>query len=517
MGAKIGAGVGCVLAVFAVVGVLVYVNVGKLADNAEQADRTHHTLEEIEQSLIAVLEIESGLYHFIVTGEDTSLVEYEHGLSTLPEHVTAGQALTEEHADQQQRWDDLDPELDLLLVESAQLITLRRDQGFEAARSALAASDIEETVVTIHELLHDLADAEAALVSERATATATSVSTTRLSVIAGIALATLVGIGVVLYLSRSIAGPLRKTAERARQIASGSLDIEPLGLNRSDELGELDDSFGVMVDSLKTMVDRLAEAGERLGQAAKGMSGVSAVMADSAERTSTEAGAAAATGDRVSTNVANVATSIEQMNAAISEVSVNAQQASSAAADAVDVAKQSSDTISKLSESSDAIEDISKVINAIAEQTNLLALNATIEAARAGEAGKGFAVVANEVKDLATQTAGATEKISQRIRSIQDHTSGAVESNELIGDTIDRISNISASIAAAVEEQSFTASEISRSVEQAASGTRDIAHSVTDVSAAAEQTLRATTETREATEELAEMATEINELVSAYH
>ncbi|MEM9039136.1 MAG: methyl-accepting chemotaxis protein, partial [Actinomycetota bacterium] len=169
-----------------------------------------------------------------------------------------------------------------------------------------------------------------------------------------------------------------------------------------------------------------------------------------------------------------------------------------------------------LGESSVEIGNVIKVINSIAEQTNLLALNATIEAARAGEAGKGFAVVANEVKELANQTAQATEEISARIQGIQSDTTNAVEANEQIGETIERINEISATIAAAVEEQSVTTTEIGRSVEEAAMGTQEIARSIGDVAGAAEDTRQSTSETRTSAEELARMAADLNQLVGNY-
>ena len=157
-----------------------------------------------------------------------------------------------------------------------------------------------------------------------------------------------------------------------------------------------------------------------------------------------------------------------------------------------------------------------KVINSIAEQTNLLALNATIEAARAGEAGKGFAVVANEVKDLANQTAEATEEISSRIQAIQSDTGAAVDANDKIGETIDRINEISATIASAVEEQAVTTAEIGRSIEEAASGTSDISRSITDVATAADATRESTESTKASAEELSRMAEDFKELAGQY-
>ncbi len=356
-------------------------------------------------------------------------------------------------------------------------------------------------------------------------------------------------------LARSISTPIAAVADRAETIAGGTFSVENMGLKRSDEIGQLADSFdkmtavlhtvgtqaskiaggeinapelddevpgelgtalNTMVESLRTMIDQLKGSSYQLAGAAEELTAVSATMGTSAQLTSRQATSASTTGDEVSSSVASVATAIEQMNASIREVATNAIEASNVASEAVTVAQTTSDSISKLGESSEEIGNVIKVINSIAEQTNLLALNATIEAARAGEAGKGFAVVANEVKELANQTAKATEEISNRIQNIQADTAGAVEANLQIGETIDRINEISGTIASAVEEQSVTTAEIGRNVEEAASGTQEIANSINEVASAAEETRSSTDGTKESAEEMARMAAELSELVGHY-
>ncbi|MCP5030033.1 MAG: HAMP domain-containing protein, partial [Actinomycetia bacterium] len=321
-------------------------------------------------------------------------------------------------------------------------------------------------------------------------------------------------IAMAYFIMADLVQRLRTIAERALAISRGELDHEPIQKYCNDEIaevadsfnemvsmlstvgsqaksiadgeisapvldekvpGELGDAFSTMVGSLKTMVDQLQTSSQQLAGAAEELTAVSSSMGSSAEQTSSRATSASATGDQVSSSVATVAAAIEEMNASIREVALNATDASNVASDAVSVARATSDSIAKLGESSEEIGNVIKVINSIAEQTNLLALNATIEAARAGEAGKGFAVVANEVKELANQTAEATEEISSRVRAIQADTEGAVTANVQIGETIDRINEISATIASAVEQQSVTTAEIGRSVDQAAAGTQEIA------------------------------------------
>jgi methyl-accepting chemotaxis protein len=180
------------------------------------------------------------------------------------------------------------------------------------------------------------------------------------------------------------------------------------------------------------------------------------------------------------------------------------------------VASSTNETVKKLGESSQEIGNVIKVITSIAQQTNLLALNATIEAARAGEAGKGFAVVANEVKELAKQTARATEDIGRKIESIQGDTKGAVKAIEEISTIINQINDISNSIASAVEEQTVTTNEIGRSVAEAATGVGDIARNIGGVASAAKDTTRGANDTRKASQELSQMAARLQQAVSKF-
>jgi methyl-accepting chemotaxis protein len=186
------------------------------------------------------------------------------------------------------------------------------------------------------------------------------------------------------------------------------------------------------------------------------------------------------------------------------------------AARAVAAAESTTATVARLGESSAEIGNVVKVITSIAEQTNLLALNATIEAARAGEAGKGFAVVANEVKELAQETAKATEDIARRVQAIQGDTSGAVAAIGRISEVIGQINDFQLTIASAVEEQTATTSEMSRSVTEAAGGAGEIAQNITGVSTAAESTTQALTQTRTAVDELSRMAADLRAGVSRF-
>ncbi|MGH1490261.1 MAG: methyl-accepting chemotaxis protein [Acidimicrobiales bacterium] len=357
------------------------------------------------------------------------------------------------------------------------------------------------------------------------------------------------------FVARNVSKPIAQLSRKARLVSEGALHVDNLDLKRDDEIGELASSFDLMTDvlselgqkvktiaegdisnpvldeelpgelgevvstmteSLRTLVSQLTSSSGMLGNAAAELQNVANSMGESAESTSSMATEAAQVGDDVSSNVSSVAAAIEQLNASIEDVSGNAAQASAVASDAVGVAQETSRTIEKLGQSSEEIGQVIGVISSIAEQTNLLALNATIEAARAGEKGKGFSVVANEVKELANQTAAATEEISRRIEAIQTETRDAINANHKITETIDSINDISSRIANTVGEQSATTQEIGRNVEVAATGTNEIARSITAVANAADDTQSSTEETRVNADSMASLAAELQELVSGY-
>jgi methyl-accepting chemotaxis protein len=260
----------------------------------------------------------------------------------------------------------------------------------------------------------------------------------------------------------------------------------------------------------------LGKVAVALATSAEELTAVSNEMSANAEETSAQANVVSAAAEQVSNNVQTVATGVEEMGASIREIAGNASQAAKVAQEAVKVAQATNQTIAKLGESSQEIGKVIKVITSIAEQTNLLALNATIEAARAGEAGKGFAVVANEVKELAKETAKATEEIGQKIEAIQNDTAGAVQAIQQISQVISQINDIAGTIASAVEEQSATTSEISRNVAEAAKGSSEIAQNITSVATAAQNTTQGASNTQQAAAELSRMAAELQQLVSRF-
>jgi len=315
--------------------------------------------------------------------------------------------------------------------------------------------------------------------------------------------------------TRSIVQPLAEVVRVADKVADGDL-TERLEIETRDEVGQtsraLNQAFAQMGSAIKTIADN----SRSLKGASEELTSVSHQMAASAEETSAQAMVVSASAEQVSHNVETVATGVEEMTASIREISDNAHDAARVATEAVEEAENTAATIARLDESSARINDVTKAITSISEQTNLLALNATIEAARAGESGKGFAVVANEVKELARETASATEEIGARVEEIQNDTRSAVTAIGKIGTIVKRIHEIQNTIASAVEEQTATTNEISRSVTEVAGGSSEIANSISGVATGTKDTASGASSAQNAAQELAEMAAVLKQLVEKF-
>jgi methyl-accepting chemotaxis protein len=269
-----------------------------------------------------------------------------------------------------------------------------------------------------------------------------------------------------------------------------------------------------MEEREKEVMNEVTEIAQTLAGAAEELTATSQQMAGNAEETSSQANVVSRACEEVSNNVQTVATGTEEMSASIKEIAQNANEAAQVTGDAVKMAESANETVTSLGAASSEISDVIKTITSIAEQTNLLALNATIEAARAGEAGKGFAVVANEVKELANQTAKATEEISNKISSIQGNTKDAVDVIGSISQIITQINDISSTIASAVEEQSATTAEIGRNVGEASKGSSEITENISGVATAAESTTSGANDTQAAAAELSKLASDLQRIVS---
>ncbi len=287
------------------------------------------------------------------------------------------------------------------------------------------------------------------------------------------------------------------------RLASASIE----SLRRQEGMAE-------MTETLRGILSRVNEHAGQIAKSAQELTASSHQMSSAADETSAQADTVSAAAEQVSANVQTVATGVEEMSASIKEIARSAAEAAKVANVGVGVAHKTNATVGQLGESSAEIGKVIKVITSIAGQSNLLALNATIEAARAGEAGKGFAVVANEVKELAKETAKATEDISQKIEAIQRDTRESVAAIDQIGQIVKQINEIQGTIASAVEEQTATTNEIGRNIAEAAKGSTEIARNITGVAQAAKGTTEMVNHALSSADELSRVAAELAALVT---
>ena len=381
---------------------------------------------------------------------------------------------------------------------------LVRDKGLPTANEMSAIAD-----KFVEAAIRNAEDA-----TTQANATMTSVE--RLVVGLG-ALAMLILVGSAVFGALSIGKPIRRIAEVLLALGSGNKQVDVPYVGRGDEVGDAANAANVFKENLiriekmeaeqeeaerraaaqrKADMHKLADEFqaavgnivETVSSASTELEAAAGTLTKTAEVTQELSRTVAAASEQASANVQSVASATEEMTSSVNEISRQVQESARIAGDAVRQAQQTDQRINALSQAAGRIGDVVKLITAIAEQTNLLALNATIEAARAGEAGRGFAVVASEGKQLASQTAKATDEISSQIAGMQTATGESVAAIKEIGDTIGRIAQIASTIAAAVEEQGAATQEIARNVGEAAKGTAQVASNITDVNRGAGET-----------------------------
>jgi methyl-accepting chemotaxis protein len=345
---------------------------------------------------------------------------------------------------------------------------------------------------------------------------ATADATTSRSLILALGLGAVVLAAVLAVLmTRSLTRPLHESVDVLEAMAGGDLRRRVASPTK-DEIGQMGTAMNHSLERISETVDGIAEGSTTLSSSSEELSAVSQQLTAAAEETAAQAVSVSAAADQVSHNVQSVAAGAEQLGTSIQEIARNTSDAARVATEAVAVAEATNETVTKLGVSSAEIGEVVRVITSIAERTNLLALNATIEAARAGEAGKGFAVVANEVKDLARKTATSSEEIGRKVESIQADTVQAVDAIRRITTIVRQINDIQTVIAASVEEQAATTSEIGRSVTEAAAGSTDIARNITGVADTAHGVTVGAAETHRAAEDLSRLANQLLGLVNRF-
>jgi methyl-accepting chemotaxis protein len=412
--------------------------------------------------------------------------------------------------------------------------------SFDALSAGMLQSDdlfenaIRATNVKIDEQQATIRKSLVASMNDTKTDTDNAISNTTTVQETLAAVGLLLGLTLAYLIGRSIVGPVTGMTSVMAKLASGDKSIEIPARDNKDEVGDMARAVDVFKQNM-LRADALAEEQRKeqerkeqrqtaiegyiahfdssvrqsldtLASASTEMRATAESMTGTAEQTSRQATAVAAASEQASANVQTVAASTEEMSSSIAEISRQVEQSTHIARKAVDEAQHTTKTMESLSAAAQKIGEVVQLIQDIASQTNLLALNATIEAARAGDAGKGFAVVASEVKSLATQTAKATEDIAGQITAIQAATGQAVSAIKSIDGTISEISEISTTIAAAMEEQGAATREITRNTQEAARGTQDVSSNIGGVTQAASETGAAASQVLGSSSELGKQA-----------
>ena len=334
-------------------------------------------------------------------------------------------------------------------------------------------------------------------------------------VIAGITTITIVVLVLMFLLRLIVVKPIKLFVSHLKMLASGDFR-NSIVLNQQDEFGLMANEINEMRIGISRMVKEVFDDAGEVLVVSDQVKNITGVISQNANQTSDKANIVSTAAQQVAQNINSVAASAEEMAATVREISSNAAQSANMATTAVTAAEDTNGLVQALGSKSSQIGNIVNLITSIAEQTNLLALNATIEAARAGEAGKGFAVVANEVKELAKQTSKATEDIAREIGLIQEDTTKVIGAIGHFGSIVQKVSEISQTIAAAVEEQTVTTQEITINVTKAAQGGEEIAGNIGMVALAAEETVSSVDQVAETTAQLKAVASRLDSIAHQF-
>jgi len=512
---KLAAGFGALLLLLAIVAGIGYYTTYLFSESADRlvagADRQNITMD-----MVASLEMEtSNLRAFLVDGKEVQLTRDQNGQAGFKESIDKLPPLlvTEQGkkllAETQQEYREYQASVD-------RIIELRRQgKNKEALSLALDAHTLQQHSDLRHSLSALDENMDVVFKDARSQQDALETRTRTLLLVCGL-LGFILGGGTAVLLSLSITRGIASMLKLISEIAANNLTAEDMQVSSHDELGRAGQALNEMKNNLRAVIGSIVGTADQVASASEELSGTSQQITANSEETSTQAQVVSRASGEVNQNLQTVATGSEEMSASIKEIAKNAHESAKVATGAVKVAEETTQIVGKLGDSSTEIGQVIKVITSIAQQTNLLALNATIEAARAGEAGKGFAVVANEVKELAKQTAKATEDISRKIEAIQGDTKNAVAAISQISDVIKQVNDISNTIATAVEEQNATTNEMARNVSEAARGSSEITKNISGVAEAAQNTAQGANASSQAAQALAEMSVKLRGLVSQF-
>jgi len=513
---KIGAALTVIILLAVASSTMTLRNIGSMSDTRHWTDHTHDVLDEINLLTAAMIDRETGVRGFLISGDDGFLAPFKAGGQTFEAALTAARTLTADNSEQQRRLSELAELARRWHDDVAQReIRLMRDPATREEARRLEASGIgKASMDAFRSKAAEIAGVEKSLLQVRADEAVRASDTAWMTCVIGLAAMVIVAGTALVLLQIGIGRPIDGMTRTMSRLSRNELDVAVPGLGRRDEIGAMAQAVGVFKDTMvrtrqleqdaelaragveaqrKAAMRELAESFEgavggiieAVSSASTELQATAQSMTVTASQTSGQSTHVAAAAKQAAANVTMVATAAEELGASVHEIGRQADSAASLANGAVTQASETATLVAALSRGAAKIGDVVGLITSIAGQTNLLALNATIEAARAGESGRGFAVVAAEVKELAGQTARATEEITRQIGEIQTATHQAVSAIDGIAGRVQEMSSVATSIAAAVEEQGAATQEIVRNVSQAAIGTNEVTANIAGVAAAA--------------------------------
>ena len=512
---KLGLAFGTLLVTVMLAGGLSYVSIRQLSDLTEDVVKQLH---EKELSIIADRGMEvqtSATRAYVLSGSEESLKHRQEGITDVNKSIEELKKLLQTERGKE-ACNRLDAAAEELRDIQDHTISLRRSGNEKQATGSLFSENAEQVHSRAEKSADQLIDTINTSLSVAQTEREKFEASTAGHLLELAIVGALVALGVAILTIRSISGATARMLSMIQEIAAHNLTVADMKITSEDEVGLAGKALNVMKNNLHGMIQSISSSAMQVASASEELNATSQQITANSAETSAQSDVVSKAAQAVSQHLQTVATGAEEMGASIKEIAKNATEAAKVATSAVKVAQTTTATIAKLGDSSTEIGQVIKVITSIAQQTNLLALNATIEAARAGEAGKGFAVVANEVKELAKETAKATEDISRKIEAIQTDTKAAVDAIGTISSVIHQINDISSTIATAVEEQNATTNEMSRNVSEAAQGSGEISSNIAGVAEAAESTSRGAGDTQKASQQLVETSAELRRLVEQF-
>ena len=471
------------------------------------------TLQEVETDFVQSLK---SLDDLVIAADDSHTADATRGLQTADAALSAHWKayLATRPAQSQAQLDAFDTALADYLTARKGLEGIARSFDSSAFSGQYDAT-VKPLEVSLEKQLQDMAGRELAAAKASRESGAAAYERAVVVMLATIAVAVAAALVIATVISRSIAGPLGRVVQVVRGLAEGHLD-ERVGLTSKDEIGVMAQALDVSTERLGSVMSQVVANSATLAASAEELTAVATQMSAGAEESSHQSQLVSAATEEISANIGTVAAAGEEMTSAIREISSSTADASQVAGTAVAAAQAADETLTRLAISSREIGEVVELITSIAGQTNLLALNATIEAARAGEMGKGFAVVAGEVKELAQQTARATEEIVAKVGSTQADATAAATAIAEISEVIARIDALQSTIAAAVEEQSATTSEMVRNVTEVSAGADEISANMSGIAQGAVESANSAGHTATSSQDVSRVASELQGLVSTF-